>query len=125
MAGCGILAVILSAEAAISAQFADTQSTNRVGLGFGVAFIFLFPVFYSLCLDATMYLIPAEIFPMIIRSFGISFSISGQWFASTILLGAAPTAFQNIKHNFWIVFIVCAVIYGVLVYFYLPEVCGY
>lgn len=121
--GCASLCVILSVEAALTARFAETRSTNKVGLGFGVAFIFLFPVFYSICLDATMYLIPAEIFPMIIRSFGISWSIMGQWIATTILLGAAPTAFENIGHNFWIVLIVCGAIYGVLVYFFLPELC--
>lgn len=52
--GCLSLAVILSVEAALTAQFAETQSTNKVRLGFGVAFIFLFPVLYSICLDATM-----------------------------------------------------------------------
>ena len=120
--GCFSLCIILSVEAALTAKFAETGSTNKVGLGFGVAFIFLFPVFYSICLDATMYLIPAEIFPMIIRSFGISWSIMGQWIATTILLGAAPTAFENIGHNFWIVLILCGAIYGILVYFFLPEV---
>jgi MFS family permease len=122
--GCFSLCIILSVEAALTARFAETGSTNRVGLGFGVAFIFLFPVFYSICLDATMYLVPAEIFPMIIRSFGISWSIMGQWVATTILLGAAPTAFENIGHNFWIVLICCGAIYGILVYFFLPEVCS-
>lgn len=61
-----------------------------------------------------MYLIPAEIFPMIIRSFGMSWSIMGQWVATTILLGAAPTAFKNIGHNFWIILIICGAIYGIL-----------
>ncbi|KAF2029505.1 general substrate transporter [Setomelanomma holmii] len=120
--GCTCLCVVLSVEAALTAQFAETGSTNTVGLGFGVAFIFLFPLFYSICLDATMYLIPAEIFPMIIRSFGISFSIMGQWVATTILLGAAPTAFAKIGHNFWIVLIICGAVYGTLVYFFLPEI---
>jgi MFS family permease len=122
--GCFSLCIILSVEAALTAQFAETGSTNRVGLGFGVAFIFLFPVFYSICLDATMYLIPAEIFPMIIRSFGISWSIMGQWVATTILLGAAPTAFEDIGYKFWIVLIICGAIYGILVYFFLPETKG-
>lgn len=121
--GCISLCIILSVEAALTAQFAETGSTNKVGLGFGVAFIFLFPVFYSICLDATMYLIPAEIFPMIIRSFGISFSISGQWVATTILLGAAPTAFERIGYKFWFVLIISGAVYGLLVYFFLPEVC--
>ena len=109
-------------ECALTARFADTGSTNKVGLGFGVAFIFMFPVFYSLFLDATMYLYPSEIFPMIIRSFGISWSISGQWFASTILLGAAPTGFEKCGYKFWFLFIFSCVVYFILVFLYLPEV---
>lgn len=123
IAGCASLCVVLSVEAALTAQFAETGSTNKVGSGFGVAFIFLFPVFYSICLDATMYLIPAEIFPMTIQSFGISFSTSGQWVATTVLLGAAPTAFEDIGCKFWIILIICGAVYGILLYFYLPEVC--
>jgi len=52
--GCIGIIVCLSGEAAITAQFVDTGSTNRVGLGFGVGFIFAFVAFYSSCLDATM-----------------------------------------------------------------------
>lgn len=125
LAGCISLCIVLCVETALTARYAEADPSNKVGLGFGVAFIFLFPVFYSLCLDATMYLYPAEIFPMIIRSFGISFSISGQWLASTILLGAAPTAFQNCGYKFWFLFIFSCVVYGVLVYFFLPEVSDY
>lgn len=76
--GCFSLTLIFSVEAALTAQFAETGSTNKIGLGFGVAFIFPFLVFYSIYLDANMYLIPAEIFPMITGSFGISWSIMGQ-----------------------------------------------
>jgi hypothetical protein len=39
-----------------------------------------------------------------------------------ILLEAAPTAFANIGFKFWIILICLTVIYGVLVYFFLPEV---
>jgi hypothetical protein len=77
IAGCIMLCIILCVETALTARFADTNSNNKVGLGIGVAFIFLFPVFYSLCLDATIYLYQAKIFPMMISSFGISWSISG------------------------------------------------
>ena len=84
----------------MTAVFVKTGSTNCVGLGFGVFFIFFYVVFYSSCLDATMYLVPAEIFPMVIRSFGMSSSIMGQFVATTILLEAAPTAFQTIGYKF-------------------------
>ncbi|KPI40239.1 Quinate permease [Cyphellophora attinorum] len=122
--GCIGILVCLSGEAAMTAQFVETGSNNQIGLGFGVFFIFAYVVFYSSCLDATMYLIPSEIFPMVIRSFGMSWSIMGQFIATTILLEAAPTAFKNIGYKFWIILIILTVIYGILVYLYLPETKG-
>lgn len=123
---CGII-VCLSCEAAMTASFVEdpANSGNRVGLGFGVFFIFFYVVFYSSCLDATMYLIPSEIFPMVIRGFGMSWSIMGQFIATVILLEAAPTAFQNIGYKFWVILICMTAVYGVLVYFFLPEVSSY
>ncbi|KAK4505727.1 hypothetical protein PRZ48_003692 [Zasmidium cellare] len=122
--GCIGIVVCLSGEAAMTAEFVQTGSSNRVGLAWGVVFIFLYVVFYSSCLDATMYLIPSEIFPMVIRSFGVSFSILGQFIATVILLEAAPTAFQNIGYKFWIILICLTVLYAVCVYFLLPETKG-
>ena len=60
LTGCVGLICMLSGEAAITAQFVQTGSTNKGGLGFGVGFIFCFAAFYSSCLDATMYLVPSE-----------------------------------------------------------------
>lgn len=60
LVGCIGILVCLSGEAAMTAIFVQTGSTNRVGLAWGVVFIFLYVVFYSSCLDATMYLIPSE-----------------------------------------------------------------
>lgn len=124
LTGCIGILFCLSGEAAMTAIFVETGSNNRVGLGFGVFFIFLFVAFYSSCLDATMYLVPSEIFPMVIRSFGMSFSIMGQFVATTILLEAAPTAFKNIGWKFWLILIILTAIYAVLVYLFLPETKG-
>lgn len=108
----------------MTAIYVETGRNNRVGLGFGVFFIFLFVAFYSSCLDATMYLVPSEIFPMVIRSFGMSFSIMGQFVATTILLEAAPTAFKNIGWKFWLILIILTAVYAILVYLFLPETKG-
>ena len=59
---------------------------------------------------------------MVIRSFGMSFSIMGQFIATAILLEAAPTAFQTIGFKFWVILICLTGAYGTLVYFFLPEV---
>ncbi|SMY21702.1 unnamed protein product [Zymoseptoria tritici ST99CH_1A5] len=121
LVGCAGILLCLSGEAAMTARFVETGSGNGVGLGFGVFFIFLQAAFYSSCLDATMYLIPSEIFPMVIRGFGVSFSIMAQWIATAILLTAAPVAFEKIGYKFWIILICLTVVYAVLVYLYLPE----
>lgn len=48
MTGCIGIIICLSCEAAMTAIFVEdpANSKNRVGLGFGVFFIFLFVVFY-------------------------------------------------------------------------------
>lgn len=46
----------------------------------------------------------------------------GQFIATVILLEAAPTAFQNIGYGVWILLLCLTAIYGILVYFFLPEV---
>lgn len=63
-------------------------------------------------------------FPMVIRSFGMSWSIMGQFIATVILLEAAPTAFATIGYRFWIILICLTFVYGLLVYFFLPETKG-
>jgi hypothetical protein len=59
---------------------------------------------------------------MVIRSFGMSWSIMGQFVATVILLEAAPTAFATIGYKFWVILICLTFVYGILVYFFLPEV---
>ncbi|RFU24186.1 hypothetical protein B7463_g12152, partial [Scytalidium lignicola] len=118
------LVVCLVGETVITAVFVDTGSTNKVGLGFGVFFIFLYVMFYAVCLDATQYLIPSEIFPMEVRSFGMSFSVMGQWLSAMIWLLAAPYGFADIKWKFWTLFISCCCTYFILVFLYLPETKG-
>ena len=61
---------------------------------------------------------------MVIRSFGMSWSIMGQFIATVILLEAAPTAFATIGYRFWVILICLTFIYGLLVYFFLPETKG-
>lgn len=58
--GCIGIIVCLSGEAAMTAIYVEGDSSNRIGLGFGVFFIFAYVCFYSSCLDATMYLVPSE-----------------------------------------------------------------
>ena len=48
----------------------------------------------------------------------------GQFVATVILLEAAPTAFATIGYKFWIILLCLTFLYGILVYFFLPETKG-
>lgn len=57
------------------ARFSGTS--NTVGLGFGVFFLFAFVTFYGSCVDAISYIYCSEIFPTSLRAEGVSFSVMG------------------------------------------------
>lgn len=87
IAGC---AVSLSFEAAITKHFVETGSTNRVGLSFGVFFLFLYVMFYASCMDNQQYVICSESFAMESRSLGVACSLFGQFAATALFVGVAP-----------------------------------
>lgn len=66
-------------------------TTNKIGNGFGVFFLFTFVTFYATCVDAISYVYCAEIFPTALRAQGVSFSIIGL-FAMT--LSKLPTLLE-------------------------------
>jgi MFS family permease len=90
MLGIASTAACLAAEAALTKYFVQTGSTNRVGLGFGVFFIFLYVVFFASCMDAQQYVIVSETFPMEFRSIGVAISLAAQYCAAALFVGVAP-----------------------------------
>ena len=89
IAGCGISLIF---EAALTKYYVETGSSNRVGLGFGVFFIFLYVVFYSSCMDNQQYVICSEVFPMETRGLGVALSLFGQFAGTALFVGVAPTS---------------------------------
>lgn len=90
MIGIAATAACLAAEAALTKYFVQTNSDNRVGLGFGVFFIFLYVVFFASCMDAQQYVIASETFPMEFRSIGVAISLAAQYCAAALFVGVAP-----------------------------------
>lgn len=64
-----------SCHRAMLARFQGT--TNKVGNGFAIFFLFGYVGFYGSCLDSSSYTYCSEIFPTAIRAQGVGFSISG------------------------------------------------
>lgn len=101
------------------AEYAGT--TNQVGNGFGVFFIFLYLAFQGTCCDTTMYLWVSEIFPTEIRSVGMGFSLFGQFASTIILLQTAPIGFAEVGWKYFLVVICWCAVFIPIIYFTFPE----
>ncbi|KAN0098393.1 general substrate transporter [Hyaloscypha variabilis] len=124
MLGIASTAACLAAEAALTKYFVQTGSTNRVGLGFGVFFIFLYVVFFASCMDAQQYVIVSETFPMEFRSIGVAISLAAQYCAAALFVGVAPISFANIGYLFYVVFVCLDVCTFLFVWKFIPEMKG-
>lgn len=76
----------------ITKYFVETNSTNKVGLGFGIFFIFLYVVFYSTFIDSEQYVIVSETFPIEFRTIGVALSLFSQTAAAALFVGVAPVS---------------------------------
>jgi hypothetical protein len=72
---------MVACEAAMVARYGGTS--NAIGNGFGVLFLFLFVTFYGSCVDAITYVYCSELFPTNLRAQGVALSVMGL-FAMTL-----------------------------------------
>ncbi|KAH7386664.1 general substrate transporter [Phaeosphaeria sp. MPI-PUGE-AT-0046c] len=117
--GCSVFIIC---EMAMVAKFSGTN--NKVGNAFGVLFLFLYVGMYASCIDATIYVYSAEIFPTHIRAFGMGLSIFAQSCSTILYTQAAPTAFAKIGWRYYFVFFIVPLIGVGFVWRYWPETKG-
>ncbi len=96
-------------------------TTNRIGNGFGVFFLFLFVLFYGGTMDATSYVYCSEIFPTPLRAQGTGFSVAGLFSATLIYTQTAPVAFAQVGWKFYIMFIILPLLGAGLMWKFFPE----
>ncbi|KAJ5960484.1 Major facilitator superfamily domain general substrate transporter [Penicillium vulpinum] len=120
----GFIGIIISTSclAAMTAQYAGT--TNKVGNGFGIFFMYLYLAFQGTFCDTTMYLYVSEIFPTEIRPIGMGFSLFGQFAATLILLQTAPMGFGSVGWKYYLVIICWSAFFIPVIYFFFPETAG-
>jgi MFS family permease len=109
-------------EMAMVAKFSGTD--NRIGNAFGVVFLFMYVGVYATCLDATIYVYSAEIFPTHIRATGMGLCIFAQSCSTLLYTQAAPTAFGAIGWRYYLVFSLVPLVGAVFVWQYWPETKG-
>ncbi|KAF2877281.1 general substrate transporter [Massariosphaeria phaeospora] len=104
------------------AQYGGTD--NKIGVGFGVFFLYLFVTFFGGSMDASSYVYAGELFPTSIRAQGAGFSISALFAFSLIYTMCAPVAFNTIGWKYYLIFIIMPIFGATMMYFFFPETKG-
>lgn len=113
---------MLSCFTALVAEFASTS--NKVGQGFAVFFLFAFVTFYGSCVDAVSWIYCAEIFPTHARARGFALSVAGFLGTAIAFTQPAATAFTNIGWKYYLVFISLSFVFAPVFWYFSPETKG-
>lgn len=101
-----------------------TASTNKAGQAAAVSFIFIHAFVYSVFMFGTVWVYVSEIFPTKIRAQGTAICTFWGQVMGVILQQFGLKIYEDIGYLFYLVFIICTTIAGVVYYFFLPETKG-
>ncbi|KAJ9641699.1 uncharacterized protein PV06_03728 [Exophiala oligosperma] len=119
LAGLSGIIVIEIYAAVMQREFQNTD--NKVGKGFAVLGIYLFVVTYYGMLNSTTWLYGAEVLPVALRSKVMGLAAASHFIVNVGITEAGPSAFANIRENYYYVFVGCSAFFLVLAYLYFPE----
>ncbi|KAH7312708.1 MFS transporter [Stachybotrys elegans] len=97
---------------------------NQVANGFGIFFLILFGILFSLSWNSGAPVYTAEIFPTSIRAIGGSIGTFWSFIIQVILAQASPTALEEVGWRYYFFFIVMNLCTVIMVYFFFPETKG-
>ncbi|KIX96994.1 uncharacterized protein Z520_07108 [Fonsecaea multimorphosa CBS 102226] len=119
LAGLSGIVLIEIYTAVMQREFQNT--TNKVGKGFAILGIYLFVVTYYGLLNSTTWLYGSEVLPVALRSKVMGLAAASHFIVNVGITEAGPSAFANIKENYYYVFVGCSFFFLVVAYFYFPE----
>ncbi|KAM0326714.1 hypothetical protein ACHAQA_006587 [Verticillium albo-atrum] len=99
-------------------------SDNQTANSFGIFFLIMFGVLFSLSWNSGAPVYTTEIFPTQLRPIGGAISTFWSFVIQVVLAQASPTALENIGWRYYFFFIACNLITALSVYFFLPETKG-
>ncbi|KAH8805154.1 solute carrier family 2 [Xylogone sp. PMI_703] len=119
LTGLGGIVIIEIYAAVMQREFQNTD--NKVGKGFAVLGIYLFAVIYYGMLNSTTWLYGAEVLPVALRSKVMGLAAASHFVVNVGLTEAGPSAFANIRENYYYVFVACSFVSFIVAYFWFPE----
>ncbi|KAH8587417.1 MFS monosaccharide transporter [Bisporella sp. PMI_857] len=105
--------------AVMQKEFQNTD--NSVGKAFAILGIYLFAVVYYGMINSTTWTYAAEILPIALRSKVMGLGAFSHFVVNVGITEAGPSAFANIKQNYYYVFVGCTTFFLIMAYFFFPE----
>lgn len=102
--GFFLTGVCMLVEALLQRYYLNT--TYAPGLGAAVAILFIFNLFYGMCLDGSVFFYIGELWPSHLRAQGYSLGLATLCATALIWTSAAPSAFATIGWKYYIIFVV-------------------
>lgn len=103
----------------MSALYGDGD--NKSGAAAGIAFVFLFSMFYAVFFNSTVWVLVSEIFPQHLRAQGNSFAVFCTSITQIWLSQVTPLAFAAVAWKYYFLFIAMNLVGGLIYFFFLPE----
>lgn len=72
-------------------------------------------------INSTTWLYGAEVLPIALRSKVMGLAAAGHFIVNVAVTEAGPSAFANIRENYYYVFVGCTLLFLVIAYLYFPE----
>ncbi|KAI1654337.1 putative MFS monosaccharide transporter [Daldinia decipiens] len=119
LAGLAGLISAMIYSAVMQRIFQDGE--NRIGKGFAVLGIYLYVAWYYAMINSTTWLYGAEVLPIALRSKVMGLAAAGHFIVNVAVTEAGPSAFANIRENYYYVFVGCTLLFLVIAYLYFPE----
>lgn len=122
--GSIFLSVMVAICMALSASYGSASNTNISGARAAIAMIFLYSGGYAVFFNATIWVVPSELFPFFLRSTGMGLAVFTKAVAAIILSQITPTALQNVGWRYYSLFIATNFVAAFVYFFLLPETGG-
>lgn len=103
----------------MSALYGDGDNKN--GAAAGIAFVFLFSMFYALFFNSTVWVLVSEIFPQHLRAQGNSFAVFCTSITQIWLSQVTPLAFAAVAWKYYFLFIGTNLVAALVYFVFLPE----
>ncbi|KAL4926359.1 sugar porter family MFS transporter [Aspergillus undulatus] len=122
--GSIFLSVMIAVCMAMSAAYGQEDNRNMSGARAAIAMIFLYSCGYAVFFNATIWVVPSELFPFFLRSTGMGLAVFSKSVAAIVLSQITPTAMENIDWRYYALFIATNLAAAVVYFVWLPETGG-